>query len=259
MQPTAYDQVNRLLDHLQGQIQNTLGDKLVGLYLYGSLISGDFDDNLSDVDLTAALRDNLNAADLDALRSMHQNLVAAFPQWDNRVEVAYITLHALRHFRTEYENIGIISPGEPLHLKRAGIDWLMNWYLVRSMGVTLFGPAPETIIAPVSREEFLQAVREHLLAWGGYISASSPHHGSQAYAILTMCRGLYTLRHGEHVSKLKAAAWAQGELPEWAALIRNALVWRQKMHEYGTIPPPPFEETERFVRYVIDRVATGKV
>lgn len=41
-----------------------------------------------------------------------------------------------------------------------------------------------------------------------------------------MCRALYTTRFGEHVSKGEAAAWAQGELPEWAGLIRNALAWR---------------------------------
>jgi predicted nucleotidyltransferase len=75
----------------------------VGVYLYGSLVSGDFDEKPSDVDLTAALRDNLTDADLDTLRSMHQNMVATFPHWDNRVEVAYITLHALRHFKSEYE------------------------------------------------------------------------------------------------------------------------------------------------------------
>jgi hypothetical protein len=41
----------------------------------------------------------------------------------------------------------------------------------------------------------------------------------QAYAILTMCRALYTLQHGTVVSKSVAARWAQEVLGErWAAL-----------------------------------------
>jgi hypothetical protein len=36
-----------------------------------------------------------------------------------------------------------ISPGEPIHRIQAGMDWLVNWYLVRTGGVTLLGPPPD--------------------------------------------------------------------------------------------------------------------
>ena len=52
--------------------------------------------------------------------------------------------------------------------------------------------------------------------------------GSQAYAILTMCRGLYAIRFGERLSKREAASWAGHEFPQWADLIRRALDWRQR-------------------------------
>ena len=38
--------------------------------------------------------------------------------------------------------------------------------------------------------------------------------GYQAYAILSMCRVLYTLEFGTVVSKPAAARWAQGTLDE---------------------------------------------
>jgi Domain of unknown function (DUF4111) len=54
---------------------------------------------------------------------------------------------------------------------------------------------------------------------------------AQAYAILTMCRGLYAIRFGERRSKRVGAAWAQQEFPQWADLIRLALGWRQWQRE----------------------------
>jgi hypothetical protein len=52
-----------------------------------------------------------------------------------------------------------------------------------------------------------------------------------AYAILTMCRALYTIRTGEPVSKIWRGGVGGEELPEWSTLIRNALRWRQDWRE----------------------------
>ena len=47
------------------------------------------------------------------------------------------------------------------------------------------------------------------------------------FAILTMCRALYTLACGEVVSKPQAAAWAREALgTPWVQLIDRALLWR---------------------------------
>ena len=52
-------------------------------------------------------------------------------------------------------------------------------------------------------------------------------NGEQAYAILTMCRGLRTVRTGEYVSKREAARWTSEQLPAYSELIRTALLWRE--------------------------------
>ena len=65
----------------------------------------------------------------------------------------------------------------------------MNWWVVRERGVTLYGPSPAALSAPVSQEESVQAAREHAQGWRewGY---ESRHRRAQAYAILTLCRTL---------------------------------------------------------------------
>ena len=74
----------------------------------------------------------------------------------------------------------------------------------------------------------------------------------QAFAILTMCRALFTLAYGAVVSKPAAAAWAQHALPPpWLDLIAKALVWRHDKR------PDDMAEMLTFVRYSIDRTETG--
>ncbi|MBW7461426.1 hypothetical protein K0U00_45960, partial [Paenibacillus sepulcri] len=132
--PTTYSEVNQVIGQLLSEMQRVLGSKLVGLYLYGSLVSGDFDAEISDIDLLAVISTGLENAEADKVSRMHQDFARSHGRWDDRIEVAYLSLAALQTFRTRSSMIGIISPGEPFHLKEAGAAWLVNWYLVREYG-----------------------------------------------------------------------------------------------------------------------------
>jgi hypothetical protein len=254
MTPELPPDVQALLVPILTQMQSILGDKLVGLYAYGSLVTGDFDPEISDLDLFAALRIDLNAEDFTKLETMHNQWAAAHPEWAGRLEIGYLSLHGLQTFRTEDSPMGNISPGEPFHMIEAGHLWLTNWYVVRTNGITLYGPPPQDIIPPISVEEFKEAVKAHVKGWREWINNVSEQRPAQAYAILTMCRALYTVKNGAQASKLKAAEWAANELPEWSTFIRNAVVWRKTWREPsdGAVTLP---ETRRFVAYMIDLIS----
>jgi predicted nucleotidyltransferase len=254
MQPTPYAHINAMLDELLNGMQIALGEKLVGLYLYGSLASGDFDDTVSDIDLLAATAEPLNEADFAALDRMHQDFVREHPERADRVEIAYLSLRALQTFKTELNPIGIMSPGEPFHIIEMNDDWLVNWHMVREIGVTLFGPPPRSIIVPTTQAEFVGIIKKHMVWWKDYIDEGIFRRPSQAYAIITMCRALYTVTHGEQVSKVKAAEWAQVALPEWAGLIGRALQWRLDWAEKDVDDESTLAETRRFVHFVIGEI-----
>ncbi len=57
--PSADPAVNAVLDLLLNAVRDVLGDRLVGLYLYGSLASGDFDSETSDIDFVAVTSEAL--------------------------------------------------------------------------------------------------------------------------------------------------------------------------------------------------------
>lgn len=249
MKLTAYPQANAALSILLTNLQKILGDKLVGFYLYGSLTSGDFDESISDIDLLAAVKTSISQEEFEKLEHMHQNFVREYPEWDDRIEVQYLSLEALKTFKEKESAVVTISPGEPFQRKMIGKHWLMNWYMVREKGLTLFGPDPKTIIEPISKEEFIQSVKGHAENWNDWVKDMKSKYG-QAYAILTLSRALYAYKNGDEVSKRQAAEWVQKELPQYSDLIKGALIWRTIGKKDKTEDMENYPRTEDFVDYL---------
>jgi predicted nucleotidyltransferase len=257
--PVTQDtEIEALLDRLTEEIRRNSKDSLVGLYVYGSLVTGDFDKDRSDIDLLAVLDSDIQDETFGRLERMHALFVEDRPVWKDRIEVAYVPAPALWNFRTQTCQIAVVSPGEPFHLKPAGKDWLLNWYTVREVGVTLYGPPPHTLIPEISQSEFVETAQEHAVWWKGRVyEMCTP--GAQSYAVLTMCRALYTNAHGTQASKKQAALWAKAYLPQWAPLIQQSLDWLSERGEDETGDEEGLRETVRFVHDVAGRITgTGE-
>jgi hypothetical protein len=250
---TPHPEVDKLLNALCDGIHGILGDRLAGLYLYGSLVTGDFDLAVSDIDLLAVVGSDLTEQEFAQLNDLHTIVAAAYPAWHDRIEIAYLAAGALKTYRTQASPIAVISPGEPFHFKEAGADWLINWWVVRGQGVALYGPPATALIDPIGDDEFLHAVREQVGEWQTWVY-HMPQRKSQAYTILTMCRALYASVNGRQVSKRQAAEWAADRYPAWAPLIQNALIWRSAEEEAPVDHAATFPDTEAFVRFTYGEI-----
>ena len=240
-----------------------LDDNLVGIYLYGSLVTGDFDERASDIDLVVVLNQGLDASSFNALDALHQQVVARYPAWQDRLELAYISLDALRRFRERRSQIAIISPGEPFHQIEAGRDWLISWYMLRETGLALCGPAITGLFDPIAKSEYIEAVQRHI---EGYRKPSSfaADTSNWSYIVLTTARGVYTVLQGRPPSKAQAAAWATASFPQWARLIELALIWRAASGDVDSVDKYVLEEmqdmramqgrTQAFVEYMLARL-----
>jgi predicted nucleotidyltransferase len=247
--------VEGLLSRLVDRQKEVLGDDLIGSYLFGSVVTDDFDPGISDVDTVPVLRSDVTAAQLAVLECLHLDIVEETPQWEDRVEVVYLSSRALRTFRTESAPAARISPGEPFHAIEVDHRWLIDWCQLRPVGIALYGPPASSLVPVISSDEYVEAVRQHMLDWPDGVDEYVTQ-GDQAYAILTMCRGLRTWRTGEHVSKREAARWARETLPEYANLIRDAVLWREQSRMGPRIEGAVTREaTNRFVRDVKRLVA----
>jgi hypothetical protein len=242
----------RIVDVVRDGIAHVAGPSSVGLYLYGSLATGDFEPRVSDIDMIAVLQNEPDSVLVSRLEEMHARIARSSREWEGRVEVNYVSASGLAECRTRSTRIARISPGEPLHSFEAGRDFYLDWYPARQEGVVLLGPPIESVIPPIPSAEYLAEVRSHLAA---FEIDDDAHPGSQAYAILTLARGLYTLRTGERPSKHEAAAWAMREFPRWSRLIESALDWRS--HQWDPSQPDGSKtvaETRAFIPEMQDQV-----
>lgn len=235
--------------------REALGRDLVGSYVFGSWVTGDFDPGVSDVDTVAVLRDDLTEMQFASLERLHRDIVEEAPQWEDRIDVVYMSTRAVETFRTYSSPAARISPGLWFHAMMVDRRWLIDWYQLREVGEAMYGPPAKTVVPPISHEGYVHAVREHLVDWPDSVDGLG--QGSQAYAVLTLCRGLRTLRTGEYVSKREAARWGAEVMPEHAQLIRDALAWRDRSrtHPQGD-GVDTREATSRFiadVKHMVDR------
>jgi hypothetical protein len=231
--PTPYEEVNTILLVLLTNIQAILGPQLVGLYLYGSLSLGDFDPASSDIDFLAVTVEELSEEALEQLPAMHASIASSGLPYATRLEGSYIPRHALRRYDPTNAHHPTIGTDWPFQVGLHGSNWILERQIVREHGVVVWGPSPQTLIDPVSLQEVRAVVCEQLKNWWqprlNDLDWLRPRH-YQAFAVLTLCRALYTLQHGTVSSKPQAATWAQEVYPQWRPIIEKALTWRSQ-HE----------------------------
>lgn len=247
--PTSYPDINTLLGVLLSEVKTVLGPQFAGLYLHGSLASGDFSPHTSDIDFLVTTVDELPAATVSALEMMHAGLNGSGLKWAPKLEGAYLPLHALRRYDPAGAPFPCLNEGR-FYLDRPGSDGIIHRHILREQGRVVAGPPPQTLIDPVSPEDIRQAVLGLLGEWWSpMLHHPDPRlHGGayQAYAVLTMCRALYTAHYKTIVSKPAAARWAQQALDApWATLIKRALAWQP-----GD-PLDSLDETLAFIRFTL--------
>ncbi len=248
--PTPYSDVNDVLHALLSSVQAVLGDRFVGLYLYGSLASGDFDPQTSDIDFVVVTAEEIPGETILALEAMHMRLWAGGSQWAKKLEGTYLPQAALRRYDPNDVARPSVNEGK-FYLGSQGTDWVIQRHNLREQGVAVIGPPLQSLIDPVNPDDIRQAVQEFLREWWAPMLQNPVRLRSdvyQAYAVLTMCRALYTLQYGQIISKPAAARWAQETLGErWAGLIARASAWRPGAQM------DRFNETLDFIRYTLNR------
>ncbi len=249
--PTPYPDVNRLLAVMLERVQTILREKLVGFTLYGSLSSGDFDPGSSDVDFLIVTEGGLDGDILDALREMHASIAASGLPYARRLEGSYIPRVALRRYDPENAKHPTIGIDWEFGVGQHGTNWILERQIVREQGIVVWGSLPKTLIDPVTPDELRTAVCGMLRDfWQNQLTGPDwlRPRDYQAFAILSLCRALYTISEGKVASKPEAAAWAQQMLdPQWRALIDKALVWRRQ-HETDDMA-----EMLEFLRFAVAR------
>jgi hypothetical protein len=238
-----------VLDTLSAEIIEHLGGSLVGLYLYGSLVVGDFDHERSDIDVLAVTCEPLEPKTERVITQMHQSITQRFPEWQDRLEVGYFPSAVISDVQGPRGVVHRISPGEPFHRTPALPHWLSDLYSVQEHGHVLCGPPIAEVLPPISPERFRAAIQGVVAEWRDWVVGVQERR-HQAYVRLTMFRSLYAYRYARQISKVAAAGWFAAEFPEWSGEAEEAVAWRRS--DSATIDLPGGQRTDELVHLVYD-------
>jgi hypothetical protein len=236
--------------------REVLGARFAGMYLYGSLATGDFAPERSDIDFLVVTEVELPDATVAALADLHARLAASGDPWFAHLEGSYVPREAMRRYDPEGARHPHLPVGEALRIEQHGADWVIQRWVLREHGVVLAGPEPRTFIDPVTRPELRAAVAELVRGfWARQLVENdflAPRE-YQVFAVLSMCRALHTLECGGMLSKTAAARWAAGRLGDpWRATVERALAWPRGDQAGG------LEETRALIRHVLEQANEGR-
>ena len=225
---TPYPVINTVLTEWADGLKCLLGNKIVGLYLSGSLAYGDFVSERSDSDLEAVVRSPLTKDELRLVEQLHRQIEGRCPQWADRIECSYVPLELMREVtppatQRPWWGFGTFYADAP-----AGNEWIINHYLLSKHGIALEGPDFSELIPAIDIHTVRQAsARDLFQEWLPKIDDSAWLSNShyQSYLVLNLCRILHTVIHGQPGSKKVAGRWTKATYPQWKNLIEEAERW----------------------------------
>jgi hypothetical protein len=234
-----------------------LGCRLVGVYLTGSFALGS-GDAASDCDFLAVTDGRFGGNEERELRSLHEEIPGRPSYWAHNLEGSYAsqadltTLASLgRHWL--YVNRGSREMQWSAHCNTADVRWtLVNRPFVLA-GVdprAFLCEVPATVLQATTGPQIENFLTD-LATWAPFDIS-----WTQRYAVEASSRMLYTLEHGEVISKQDALTWAAQTLPpEWRDLIDQ--VGKDRLTQWDT--PPRSGSMERalaYAEYVRERART---
>lgn len=216
-------------DYLDSLDRQALRDRFYGLYIYGSIPLGAFDEITSDIDLIALTHDDLAPDDLDKLETLHGRLGQEH-ELGNRLAVMYIPLRDLGKRNAEVLPYPYAADGE---FHRSGHFDLngVAWWLVKHHGIALLGPEPGALQLATSWDDVLEDMRYNLNSYWARNHAGLAARPdivlddySVVYIVSTLCRILSTVEDGGIPTKPQALSQWHDRLPaQYRRLIDEAL------------------------------------
>ena len=249
--PTPYRKVNRIVDRLLTELKKVLGEQFLGFYLFGSISTGDFNPESSDIDFLCTTAYKLSEETIAALEKMYFDLEEFDPEWWYQLEGSFTPQADMYRYNPQNGPYPTVHEGK-FYLAGHESHWIIQRHLLLTNAVIVEGAEPSTFIAPVSVDDLHGALRSFLDEWWIPMLENPAKLDSQeyqAYANLTMCRMLYTFGNDEIASKPVSARWAQANFPEWSELVGWALAWIE-----DSSSPDNKKETMGFIQFAVDSI-----
>jgi len=261
-----YPELREVLNIFVDEIKAELKENLVGIYLVGSLATGDFDLD-SDVDFLVVLKNELTETNIKSLQEIQIKIhdIDYYPA--KHLEGSYISMGDLNDWSTVgKKEIYYFDNGSTVFEQSTHDNqWHVRWIL-RERGITLVGQKPETILESVPLDELSNEIKRAMLQvmklfedeMNGPLSFFNSRFG-QSFVVLTYCRMLHTLHTGTVQSKKAGTEWAKRFVEsKWIQIIDQAWTEREGVR-FGVkigqrAQQTALHETLEFMKYAVAQI-----
>lgn len=207
-------------------------DLLISFYIVGSIALGEFNEYFSDIDFITVLSQRIIPAEFEKLQRLHREIEQSYPRW--KMSGNYIQTDDLGKLAENIEphphyHDGVLHPHQQFEL-----NWV-TWWELKNFGIAVVGRHPQNLLFTVNWNLLINDMRENLNSyWAGW--TSQPVRILMLYsdwgiqwAITGVLRQFYTFRENMITTKIRAAKYALGCLPQrWHPLIQEAINIREQ-------------------------------
>ena len=266
-----YPELREVLYTFVNEITAALAEDLIGVYLVGSIATGDFDLD-SDVDFLVVTNTELTETNIKSLQEIQVKVheIDCYPA--KHLEGSYISIGDLNNWRTVGEKGLYYFDNGSTEFEQSTHDnkWHVRWIL-RERGITLIGQKPEQIMQSIPLYELSNEIKtamvEDMKAFEDEIDRPRSFWNSrfgQSFAVLTYCRMLHTLHSGTVQSKKAAVKWAKQFVePKWVKIIDQAWNEREGVRFLVKIRQRAeqalLSETLEFMKYAVAQIDNVEV
>lgn len=216
---------SEILDSLNREYQKLLGDKLIGIYVHGSIAFGCFHWDQSDIDLIIVVKEDLSYDTKISLLSFLQTL--QLPR--KGIEISFVLESVCRSFLyptpflLHYSNRWIPSfQKDPVQyckmMQGVDSDLAAHFMVIHKAGIVLYGKPIEEVFGPVPAADYADSILRDIE------NAREEIEENPIYVILNLCRVIAYFTNGDVLSKQQGGEWALTHLSNfYTPLISEAL------------------------------------
>lgn len=198
--------MNRSIDVMAKNISAILGDKIVCIYLYGSVVMDDFKLGWSDIDILCLTKEEISDYEAEQLVDLRQKLLKkeeANPYFRS-FEGAIVSIDEFK--KNQYSKVVYWGTSGQRITDKFYFNVFSLYELIKYGQLILGNDIRNELVLPTN-EELRDGVQQHYKTIRKYAVET----GESLYScgwLLDIARCIYTLRYHDIISKTKAGEWA---------------------------------------------------
>ena len=242
-----YPDIGAFLRSVTADVSAIFHANVFGLYLTGSLTTGSFRSEISDIDLILILKEPINSVERTGVAEWARVLEGRSPLVE-KLDLAIIDVASVRATDGKTQRNGLeFWRGRLCESNNTLADNLLVWSNILACGVTLLGVGPRKVVGTIPHEYIRNVMHKELLGLKEQMAESFEADMKFRYFVVTtLCRMQYTEATQGFVSKEGALEWYQNTVGAHPALLDAATAFGAGEHE----PIAHIEQTdcELFIR-----------